>query len=345
MVSRDDAEPTRIRVIRYNADELTEHEPADAAELFDMIEEGKVVWADIVGLRDTDLIREIGLRFGLHPLAVADVANVGQRPKAEDYVDRLFVVTRMIRVDEQGEILAPEQVSLFLGPGFVLTFQERGGDCLDPLRDRLRGNRPLIRGSGSDYLACMVVDAIIDGYFPVIETFGERLEELEQGVLTSPNQNTLARIFTAKRELMNLRRAVWPQREFLNGLIRERHPLMSPEVIPYLRDAYDHSLHIMDVIEVYRELAGSLVDVFLSSVGNRTNEVMRVLTVLASIFIPLTFVAGIYGMNFDTSVSKYNLPELEWKYGYLMFWGVCLVIIGGLLLLFRRLGWLGGRGR
>jgi magnesium transporter len=236
-----------------------------------------------------------------------------------------------------------EQFGLFVGraaessPGgsdFVITFQETPGDCLEPLRERLRQGRAALREGGAGYLACMLVDAVVDGYFPVLEAYGERLDALETAVLTRPSRDTLRTIYKLKHELMGIRRAVWPLRDTLSQLLRDRSPLLGDTVLPYLRDTTDHSIQLVDVIETYRELAASFVDVYLSSLANRTNEAMRVLTVIATIFIPLTFLAGVYGMNFDT------MPELRWTYGYLAFWIVSLLLAGSLLLAFHRLGWL-----
>ena len=335
-----DAHPPRIHCMSYNAQELNEHNPATAAEARNLVAADQIIWIDVTGLGDPQLLQDFETQFKLHRLAIADVANVGQRPKAEEYEDDLFIVLRMVTLSEEAEMLW-EQVSLFLGKQSVLTFQERPGDCLDPLRTRLRDGKRVLRGAGSDYLACMVIDSIVDGYFPVLEQFGEVLEELETSVIENPTPKVLREVYSVKRALMTFRRAAWPLRDTLNQLVRDRHALISDTTAPYLRDAADHVMQVVDVIETYRELAGSLVDVYLSSVSNKTNEVMRVLTVIATIFIPLTFVAGIYGMNFDTT-SAFNMPELSWKFGYLIFWLISIVLVTVLLLMFRRQGWLGG---
>lgn len=300
---------------------------------------GRVTWVDVQGLGDGAFVGEVGAALGLHPLAVADVVNIGQRPKAERYDDVLFVVVRMATMLD-AERCRFEQVSMFLLDGYVLTFQERAGDCLDALRGRIRGNGRRLREGDASYLACMVIDAVVDGYFPVLEAFGEHLEELEAEVVDRPTPHLLERIYRAKRELLAFRRAVWPLRDMLAHLLRDDEHL-PVSVMPYLRDAADHVAQITDIVETYREIAASFVDVYLSSVSQRTNETMRVLTVCATIFIPLTFVAGVYGMNFDTSRPG-NLPELALPYGYLLFWVLCVAIGGGMLVLFRRLGWLGG---
>lgn len=300
---------------------------------------GRVTWIDVQGLGDGACVRDLGEALGLHALAVADVVNIGQRPKAERYDDALFVVLRMATLLGEDRCRF-EQVSLFLVDGLVLTFQERPGDCLDPLRARIRGNGRRLRDGDASYLAAMVLDAVVDGYFPVLEGFGEHLEELEAAVVDRPTSALLERVYRAKRELLAFRRAVWPLRETFAHLLRDDEYL-PPSVMPYLRDAADHVAQVTDIVETYREIAASFVDVYLSSVSQRTNETMRVLTVCATIFIPLTFVAGVYGMNFDRSRPG-NMPELEMPYGYVLFWLACLALAGGMLGLFRRLGWLGG---
>ena len=299
---------------------------------------GACLWLDVQGLGDPDLVERVGAAFGLHPLLVADVVNVGQRPKIEEHDDNLFGVVRMTTLEDGGRIRS-EQVSVVIGADFVITFQESYGDCLDPLRVRLREGRRRLRAGGSAYLGCMVIDGIVDGYFPVLESCGERLEIVEERVLSAPSQGVVAEVFRMKRELTALRRACWPLRETLAQLLRERHPLLPDAVLPYLRDTTDHVMQIVDILEAYREVAGGLVEVYLSSMSQRTNEVMRLLTVIATIFIPLTFLAGVYGMNFDRS-SPSNMPELGWPLGYLAFWAVCLLLTAGLMSVFWRLGWL-----
>jgi len=338
------AHPPRVHAITYSPQLFREHDPDTAEAARSLVAPDRVTWIDVSGLGEPRVLEEFAAQFDLHRLAIADVVNVGQRPKAEEYKNDLFIVVRMASFsDEAGQPeIVWEQVSLFLSRHFVLTFQERPGDCLDPLRARLRdGSRALLRSSGSDYLACMVIDCIVDAYFPVLERFGELLEELEDRVIQHPIPSVLQEVYSAKRALMTFRRAAWPLRDTLNQLVRDRHALISEDTAPYLRDTADHVMQVVEVIETYRELAGSLVDIYLSSVSNKTNEVMRVLTVIATIFIPLTFLAGIYGMNFDTS-SPFNLPELGWKFGYLLFWLASIAVAVVLLVMFRRLGWLGG---
>ncbi len=326
--------------MRFDAASVEEADVSDVSQLAGLAQPGKQVWVDVQGLSDHDAIRAIGTIFGIHQLALSDIVNTGQRPKVEEYGSQLFVVTRMVQILESGN---PdwEQVSLVVGPNYVLTFQDRIGDCLDPLRERIRTEGSRIRTSDEGYLSCMMLDAIVDGFFPVLEHFGERLEEIEVELIRQPTPGLLEDIFLVKRDLMSLRRAIWPQREFLTRLLRDGHSMFDEQTAPFLRDVYDHAVHIVDVTETYRELTQSYIDVYLSSIANRTNEVMRVLTVTATIFIPLTFIAGVYGMNFSTAYPT-NMPELDWRYGYISFWIICILVVVVMLVLARRLGWLGG---
>lgn len=328
----------RIHAIRYSADAIEEFDPTDARQAHDLVRDGSVAWLDVQGLGDQDLIRAFGEEFGLHPLAVADTVNVGQRPKVEDYDDRVYCVLRMVTLNEHDEIHW-EQVSLFIGPGFVLSFQETYGDCLGPVRERLRQGKKQLRAAGGDFLGAMLLDAIVDGYFPVLEEFGDRLEDIETRVIGRPGESVLGDVYRAKRELMMFRRATWPLRDALNQLLRESHELIDEGTLPYIRDAADHVMQVVDVNETYREIATSFVDVYLSAMANRTNEVMRVLTIMATVFIPLTFLAGIYGMNFT------DMPELHWRYGYLAFWIASVTVVILMLGMFRHFGWIGPQRR
>ena len=305
------------------------------AELEDLT--SPVTWIDVRGLGDGSIVERLGAGLGMHRLAISDVVNVGQRPKVEQYDEGLFVVLRMATRSSEGP-LSWEQVSLFVRNGVLITFQETHEDCLEPLRERLRAGRRMIRGSGADFLAGAVIDAIVDGYFPVLEEYGDLLELLEDQVLEERDKTVLRRLYAVKRDLSVFRRATWPLREALSQLVRDEGKPLSDTTRLHLRDTLDHMMQVHDVNESYRELGTSLVDVHLSLVGQRTNDIMRVLTVVSAVFIPLTFVAGVYGMNFDTD-SPYNLPELGWTYGYVGFWIACLCLGIGLVFLFRRLGW------
>ncbi|HUO86207.1 MAG TPA: magnesium/cobalt transporter CorA [Thermoanaerobaculia bacterium] len=327
----------RIRVIRYSPESIEEIEVATVEECAafrpaaGQAAGGGATWIDVVGLHDVELVARLGECFGLHPLALEDVVNLGQRPKADDYDDHLFCVLRNFHAGDAS--LVSEQISLFLVPGLLLTFQEMEGDSFEPVRERLRRGKGRIRRMGADYLAYALIDALVDQFFPILERQGERIEALEDELIEDPTPETLQKIYRMRRELLLLRRAAWPEREVLSTLQREETALMSREVRPFLRDAYDHSVQVLEILETYRELAGSMLDVYLSSLSHRMNEVMKVLTIIATIFIPLTFVAGIYGMNFD------RMPELHWRWGY----PVALVVMGAtalaLVAFFRRRGW------
>ncbi|MCA9282410.1 MAG: magnesium/cobalt transporter CorA [Phycisphaeraceae bacterium] len=328
----------RIHAFVYDADSISEIDIDPENECAYLPPGQSIIWIDVQGLADTALIEHLGEQFKLHPLLVADIVNIGQRSKVEEYDDILFVVMRMVMPDGDNSIKW-EQVSLVIGPRFVLSFQETYGDCLNPIRERLRAGKKPMRSTGSDYLGCMIIDGIVDGYFPILEHFGDHLEDIEERVIDKPDTEILSDVYSVKRDLMTFRRAAWPLRDALNQLLRDGHEVISESVQPYLRDAADHVMQVVDVIENYRELTGSFVDVYLSSVSNRTNEVMRVLTVISTIFIPLTFLAGVYGMNFDTHQPT-NMPELHWRYGYIIFWAICFAVGLGLIGAFWKLGWL-----
>jgi len=329
------AQRPRIRVMKYGPDHLEEHDIAAVTELKELLDAHSVCWIDVQGLGDEKVLREFADLFSIHSLALEDVVNVPQRPKVERFEKHTLCITRTALLRDEG--IEPEQVSLFVGPDYVLTFQERSGDVFDPIRNRIRQGGPILRSSGPSYLAYALLDAVIDGYYPLLETFGEKLEALEDEIVANPHPSVLHEIHQAKRDLLAIRRAIWPQREAVNALIRDENPLITETVRVYLRDCYDHCVQIMDGVETYRELAGGLMDVYLSSIGNRQNEVMKVLTIMASIFIPLTFMAGIYGMNFE------NMPELHSAWGYPFLLAAMVVVVVGMIIYFRRKGWLGGQ--
>ena len=325
--------PPTIRVIDYGPDEVEEKEISDPEELSAYAARDSVTWIDVQGLGDEAVIRRIGEIFSLHALALEDAVNVPQRPKSESYERFQLFITRMTRY-EPGSKVEVEQVSIFLGERFVLTLQEHYGDIFDPVRSRIRTGAGPIRRSGPDYLTYALIDTVIDGFYPVLESMGEYLEDLEGETLESAQLVHLRKIYEVKRQLLELRRAIWPQREAINSLIRDESPLVGDMVRMYLRDCYDHAVQVIDVTETYRELAGALMDLYLSAVSQRTNDVMKVLTVMASIFIPLTFLAGIYGMNFE------HMPELSRPWAYPTLLGLMALVAGIMLTYFWRKGWL-----
>ncbi len=340
LVSDPAAPRPRIRVIAYDAGGCTEDEDdaVDVESLPGRVRPGTVTWIDVVGLGDAAVIQRLGELFNLHRLALEDVIHVHQRPKVEDYGDRLFVVFRM--VDPSAEE-ASEQVALFLGKELVITFQERPGDAFEPVRNRLRQGRGVIRNHGADYLTYALLDASIDQMFPALETYDDTLDTLTEDVLRTPDPEIAHHLHVVKRELLNLRRIVWASREMINNLMRGDFTLIRVETRTYLRDCYDHCIQLMDMLEMQREVTASLFDIHLSSLSNRLNEIMKVLTMIATIFIPLGFIAGIYGMNFDPEASPWNMPELDWYFGYPFALSVMAVTAVGLLLWFRRKGWIG----
>jgi magnesium transporter len=325
-----------MRAIAYHGNDFVEHEirrPEDVAEL---LQNWPVTWLNVAGLGDAQTIDELGSLFGLHPLALEDVVNVHQRAKVDQYGEHLFVVARMPR---ENEGLATEQVSVFVGKNFVLTFIEDAGDSFEPVRTRLRAGGRL-REAGPAYLTYSLLDAVIDAYFPVVESFAERLDKLEDRVTMRPSRGAIAEIHAAKHSLRLLRRILWPLREAVNSLIRDPSPLMDDDTRVHLRDCYDHLVQIIDLLETYRELCSDLTDLYLSSLSNRMNEVMKVLTIIATIFMPLSFITGLYGMNFHTGTSPWNMPELNWRFGYFYALGLMSLTALAMLWYFRRKGWL-----
>lgn len=331
--------PPEVHVMAYGPQGLAEYQGSDWQRIARLRSEHAVVWVNVDGLGDAKLIERLGQQFGLHPLALEDVLHTHQRPKVEHYPDNVFVVARMLTPQTKQET---EQLSLFLGQGFVVTFQEDvPGDCLGPVRDRLRSGRGRIRELGADYLAYSILDTVIDAFFPLLEHLGERLDQLEDQVLLNADLSAnIAGIHAIKNELLLLRRAIWPQREAINGLVRDPSSLVAAETRLYLRDCYDHTVQIIDLLEMYREVSSGLMDLYVSAVSNRMNEVMKVLTIIATVFIPLTFIVGVYGMNFDPDVSPWNMPELEWRYGYPAVWIVMILVTAGMVIFFRKQGWL-----
>ncbi|MDA0220761.1 MAG: magnesium/cobalt transporter CorA [Proteobacteria bacterium] len=341
MVADPEAHPPSIHVACYDSEAIEEFDDIDVAGAIALRGRRRVVWIDVAGLADVSVIEQIGQAFGLHSLAMEDVVNAHQRPKVDDFENTVFMVARML-VPERG--VETEQVSLFLGSDFLITFQERPGDCLQPVRERMRREHTKLRQSGPDYLAYALIDAVIDGYYPVLEAYGEQIEQLEDEVLADPRPSQIDRLHQVKRDLLALRRAVWPTREMVHAMERDDSPLVSDTTRIYLRDCYDHAIQLMDVVETYREIASGLLDVYLSSMSAKMNEVMKVLTIIATIFIPLSFVVGLYGMNFDTS-SPWNMPELHYRYGYPAVLLFMAIAAGGLIVWFKRRGWLGSDRR
>jgi len=324
----------QFSVLRYHPGGAEDLSQLDVAQIAATVTPQSVTWVNLDGLHDVKLIEALGSAFGLHPLILEDILNTDHRPKLEVGENCLFLVAKMLTLHPaSGEILS-EQISLVIGPGYVLSFQEKPGDLFDSLRQRIYADQGRVRKMGADYLAYRLLDTIVDHYFVILEQMGEQIETLEEELLAKPDRLLLHRIHLAKREMILLRRAVWPLREVISGLQRDDSGNMTPAVQPFLRDLYDHTIQIIDTAETYRDVITGLLDLYLSSISNRMNEIMKVLTIMSTLFIPLTFLVGVYGMNFD------YLPELHWRWSYFALWGVMLGCVGGMFVFFRRKGWL-----
>lgn len=333
-----------IRVFGFGPDGFEEQAASSAAEIKPWFERWAVTWIDVDGLGDAAIISDLGALVGMHTLSLEDVVHVHQRPKFEDFGSYLFLVCRM---PHGLDCLETEQVSMCLGKNFVITFQERErpGDVFEGVRTRIRRQDSRIRRMPPDYLAYTLIDSVIDSYFPILEHYGELVDALEAETLERPKPDTVNRIHRVKRELIAARRATWPLREMINGVLRDTSPLISSETRVFLRDCYDHTVQIIDLVETYRDLTSGLTDLYLSVVSNRLNEVMKVLTIISTIFIPLTFIVGVYGMNFDTKYP-WNMPELRQPYGYVFVLGAMSLIAAVMVWAFWRRGWIGqGRTR
>jgi len=327
-------EKTTISIIAYDPENLTEKELSSIEEAFPHRDAPPVTWININGLHDVEIIEKIGQHFNIHPLTLEDVVNTAQRPKIDEFENYLYVVLKMLSFDEQTGHILSEQISLILGNHFLFSFQEQKGDVFETIRQRIRLAKGRIRKSGSDYLAYALTDAVVDHYFVVLEKMGEKIERLEEELLREPSAATLETIHGLKREMIYFRKQVWPLREVLNWLVKDQSSLIKETTQVFLRDIYDHTIQVVDTIESLRDVLSGLQDLYLSTISNRMNEVMKVLTIMATIFIPLTFIAGIYGMNFEF------MPELKWKWSYPLLWLILVSIFGCMLLWFKRKKWL-----
>ncbi|MDH4071158.1 MAG: magnesium/cobalt transporter CorA [Ignavibacteria bacterium] len=330
----------RIRTFRWNADQCEEQEYNDVGDLPDSIGKKDTWWINIDGLHDPALLARVGERFGIHSLVLEDILNTRQRPKVDDYDEYLFAVLKMLEFDSSTKKVIQEQLSLILLPNVVLSFQERTGVVFDILRERIRSQESRIRRKKSDYFFYRIIDTIVDRYFRTLEEFGEMQEDLEEEVMEKPNRNLLRQIQEQKRQMVFLRRAVWPVREMVSTLLREETKLVTDSTRTYLRDVHDHTIQVLDTIEGFRDTVAGMLDIYLSSASNRMNEVMKTLTIMASIFIPLTFVAGIYGMNFNPESSPFNMPELNWVLGYPFVLGLMGGIAAVMVIYFRKKDWI-----
>jgi len=327
-------EQVKIHVIDYDEANFQEVEMASVDACIPFRDKPTVTWINVEGVHNVQVLETLGDCFGLHRLVMEDIMNTDQRPKMEDYGEYLYIVLKMLASGKNGEIVT-EQVSLVLGANFVLSFQEGvEGDVFNLIRDHLRTGKGRIRKMKADYLAYALLDAVVDNYFVILEKFGDKIESIETELIGNPKQETVQRIYQLKREMIFLHNAVWPLREVVSGLGKHESSLIRESTAPYLRDVYDHAIHVIDSVDIYREMLSSMLDLYLSSVSNRLNEVMKALTVISLIFMPLTFIAGVYGMNFK------HMPELEWRYGYFFSLFLMLGISVLMLFYFKRKKWL-----
>jgi len=333
-------EEPRITVIDYDKKKFEEKEPGAPGECSGYKGTDTVTWINVDGLHDTDMISGLGNMFGVHQLTLEDIVNTGQRPKAEDMEDYVFVVMKMIYLDGSKKSIISEQVSLILTDRVVITFQEQKGDVFGGVRERIRKDKGRIRSMGADYLAYALMDAVVDNYFIVLENIADRIEDVEDGLINDPLSEDLHVIHGLKRDIIFLRKTIWPLREVVSGMEKGESRLVSGKARVYLRDLYDHVIQVIDTIESFRDTVSGLLDIYMSSVSNRMNEVMKVLTIIATIFIPITFVAGVYGMNFNPGISKLNMPELNWPFGYIFAWSVMITIAAVMVVYFKRRKWL-----
>jgi magnesium transporter len=324
----------RITVIDYDAANFLEKEVATVEECFPFKETATVTWINVDGVQDASVIEKLGARFEIHPLVLEDIMTTTQRPKVEDLGNAVFVVLRMIECNTDGGDIAADQLSLILGPNYVISFQETPGDCLGPVRERIRGGKGRIRSLGPDYLAYAIVDAVVDNYFFVLEKLGEKIDGVEDTLVDEPRRELLHDIHGLKRDMIGLRKSVWPLREVVSGLERLETPLIQPSTGVFLRDLYDHSIQVIDTVESFREILSSMVETYLSSISNRMNEIMKVLTIISTIFIPITFLVGLYGMNFV------HMPEIRWRWGYALVWLLIIGSVGTMVAFFRKKKWL-----
>ncbi|MBN2070467.1 MAG: magnesium/cobalt transporter CorA [Candidatus Krumholzibacteriota bacterium] len=324
----------KISLIDYDENQFQEKKIEKIEDCFPFKDEPTVTWINIDGLHDVEMLEKLGERFDIHPLVLEDIISVGQRPKLDDFDNYIFIVLRMLSYDDKNDELLSEQVSLILGANFVISFQEREGDVFEPIRERLRGKKGRIIKQGADYLAYTLLDIVVDNYFTILEKVGDRMEAMDEVIVENPDPENLQEIQAIKHEMIFIRKSIWPLREVISGLERLESKLIRHSTHIYLRDVYDHTIQVIDTVESLRDMISGLLDIYMSSVSNRMNEVMKVLTIIATIFIPITFIAGIYGMNFE------SMPELKISWAYPAVWGVIIAVIAGMVVYFKKKKWL-----
>lgn len=328
------AERVRIRILDYDENQFEEKEAKSIEECFPFKDKPTTTWINIDGLHQVDIIEKIGNKFDFHPLLLEDILNTEQRPKIEDFETHIYIVLKMLYYDEKIKEITSEQISIIFGHNFVISFQEKEGDIFDPIRERIRTGKGRTRKMGADYLSYSLVDSIVDSYFSILEKLGENIEDVEETMITDPKPETLHGIHSLKRKMISLRKSVWPLRDVLSALERSESPLIQEPTRIYLKDVYDHTIQVIDTVETYRDVLSGMLDVYLSSISNKMNEIMKVLTIIATIFIPLTFIAGVYGMNFEF------MPELRWRLGYPAIWVVMISVGISMLVYFRKKKWI-----
>ena len=333
-------EKVKISVIDYSPRKFEEREVKNVEECFPFKDKPTVTWVNVDGLHEVEVIEKLGSCFEIHPLVLEDILNTDQRPKIEDFEKHIFLILKMLFIDDKTHEIHSEQVSLILGNNFVISFQESIGDVFDAVRERIRKGKGRIQKMGTDYLVYCLIDAIVDNYFMILEKIGDTVENLEQDIVANPKIEILQKIYNLKREMIYLRKSVWPLREVINGLLREESKLIKKDTHIYLRDLYDHTIQTIDTIETFRDMISGMIDIYMSSISNKMNEVMKVLTIIATIFIPLTFITGLYGMNFDRDASPLNMPELGWYWGYISVWMIMIILLTVMLIYFKRKKWL-----
>jgi magnesium transporter len=334
-VGEPSIEKVRIQLVRYSKPRSEEQDDVPIDHCFPLRKRPTVTWINVQGVHQIDIVQSVGDHLSLHPLVLEDIVNTGQRPKIEDYDEYLFIVMKILQYDEVQQELRTEQLSLILGSNYVVSLQEKTSDLVKPIRDRIKNLKGRHHSMGADYLAYSLIDAVVDSYFVVLEQIGDVIEEIEQSVISDPEPETLQTIHRLKREMVFVRKSVWPLREVISGLQRTESALIRERTGIYLRDVYDHTIQVIDTVESFRDMVSGMLDTYLSSISNRMNEVMKVLTLIATIFIPLTFFAGVYGMNFE------GMPELHWHWFYPAgFWIAIVLIVGFMTLFFKRKKWL-----
>ena len=330
----DKKEDFEITVIDYDVNAYKEVKLKSIEECIPFTDSPTVTWINIVGLHRVEEIEKLEKFYNIHPLVVEDILNINQRPKIEYFEDYIFIVVKMLTYNQENHVVKSEQVSIILGKNFVITIQERKGDIFDPVRDRIRNDKSVIRKNKADYLLYALIDILVDNYFVMLENVGEVLENLEDRVVAYPSPETIRSVHLLKRNLIEMRKSIWPLREILNDLSKGDSKLIDKKTVMYFKDVYDHAIQVIETIETFRDIASEILDIYLSSISNRMNEIMKVLTIIGTIFIPLTFITGIYGMNF-----KY-MPELKWKFGYPLSLSIMLFIGIGMLIYFKKKKWL-----